>query len=75
MSQTQEQMMITLYADSRLKSLEREKSAIEKCFFESDTDTQIIIKELYFRRYPKYTTEGLSLNHVVNCSIRTIKRM
>ena len=74
-SKPQEQMIITIDADKRLKVLEREKAAVEKCFFESDTDTQIIIKELYFRRYPKYTTEGLSLNHVVNCSIRTIKRM
>lgn len=74
-SKPQEQMMVTIDADKRIKALEREKAAVEKCFFESDTDTQIIVKELYFKKYPKYNIEGLSLNHVVNCSIRTIKRM
>ena len=74
-SKPQEQMMITIDADRRLKSLEREKTAIEKCFFESDTDTQIIVKELYFKKYREYTVEGLALNHIVNCSVRTVKRL
>ena len=74
-SKPQEQMMITIDADRRLKSLEREKKAIEKCFFESDTDTQIIIKELYFEKYRVYTVEGLAVNHIVNYSVRTVKRL
>ena len=73
-SRPQEQMIITIDADKRLKTLEREKSAVEKCFFESNIETQIIIKELYFKKYREYTVEGLSLNHIVNCSVRTIKR-
>ncbi|MDT6951846.1 transcriptional regulator [Companilactobacillus alimentarius] len=74
-SKPQEQMIITIDADRRLKTLEREKSAIEKCFFESDADTQNIIKELYFKKYREYTVEGLSFNHIVNCSVRTVKRL
>lgn len=74
-SKPQEQMIITIDADKRLKVLEREKTAVEKCFFESNVETQSIIKELYFKKYREYTVEGLYLNHVVNCSVRTIKRL
>ncbi|GEO64789.1 hypothetical protein [Companilactobacillus nantensis] len=74
-SKPQEQMMVTIDADKRLKVLEREKSAVEKCFFESDLETQKIISELYFKKYRTYTVEGLSYDHIVNCSVRTVKRL
>lgn len=74
-SKPQEQMMVTIDADKRLKVLEREKSAVERCYFDSDLDTQIIIRELYFKKYRTYTVEGLSYDHIVNCSVRTVKRL
>ncbi|APX73125.1 hypothetical protein BTM29_11425 [Companilactobacillus allii] len=74
-SKPQETMMVTLDADRRLNMLEREKKAVEKCFFESNFETQMIIKELYFKKYRTYTLEGLNYNHVVSLSVRTIKRL
>jgi len=74
-SRPQERIIITLDEDMRLRMLERQKNAVTNCYLETDEDTRIIIRELYFKKHPAYTISGLSINHKVNVSIATAKRM
>lgn len=67
-SKPQEQMIVTLEQDKRLKILENEKNAIEDCLDESDCDTRFIINELYFKNKRRYTVDGLIATHKINIS-------
>lgn len=66
-SKPQEQMIITIDEDKQLKALERERAAVTKVLKDSDTDTNIIVRELYFKKHPTYTINGLSDDHVIYC--------
>lgn len=66
-SKPQEQMLITIDEDKQLKALEREQRAVKTCLDESDTDTNIIARELYFREYPKYQMDGLIEDGLIYC--------
>lgn len=74
-SRPQERIIITLDEDMRLRMLERQKRAVTDCYLETNEDTRTIIRELYFKKHPTYTISGLSINHKVNVSIATAKRM
>ncbi|WP_334352197.1 transcriptional regulator [Companilactobacillus sp. HBUAS56257] len=66
-SRPQEQMIITIDEDKELKALEREKKAVEASLLDSDTDTNIIARELYFKEHPKYQMDGLIEDKLIYC--------
>lgn len=74
-SKPQERMVITLESDRRLNQLKKQRDAVEECYINSDEDTQHIISELYFRKYPRYRMEGLIENNVVHCDRSTAFRL
>ncbi|PMD71491.1 transcriptional regulator [Companilactobacillus nuruki] len=66
-SRPQERMIITIDEDKQLKALEREQMAVKKSLDESDTDTNIIARELYFKEHPKYQMDGLIEDGLIYC--------
>jgi len=74
-SRPQELYVVTLDQDMRLRMLERQKSVVNDCYLAADKDTKTIIDELYFKKNPVYTISGLSVQHKINVSIATAKRM
>ncbi|MBL1226518.1 transcriptional regulator [Enterococcus sp. BWR-S5] len=62
---TQANMMITIEQDQRLAALERNKRVISDILEDCCEDTQTIIRELYMRRMPKYTIQGLITNGLI----------
>ncbi|WP_269082200.1 transcriptional regulator [Lactobacillus selangorensis] len=64
----QEQMIITLDDDRQLHALERQQNTIAAMLEHTDHDTRVILKELYFKRYPQYTMGGLAQQHLIYCS-------
>ncbi|USQ69808.1 transcriptional regulator [Companilactobacillus allii] len=67
-SKPQEQMIITLEEDRRLNQLKKQRDVVEECLDNSSDNTKNIIKELYFRKYPRYQMEGLIDNHIIYCN-------
>lgn len=61
-------LMITIEQDRRLSALERNKKVVEDNLSECGEDTETIITELYIRRYPRYTMQGLVNNGMIYCS-------
>lgn len=66
-SRPQETMIISIDEDMELKALEREKKAVEESLLESDYDTNIIARELYFKSHPKYQMDGLIEDKLIYC--------
>lgn len=54
--------IITQEQDKRLIALERQKNVINKVYSEANHDQQVIIDELYFKKHPLYTPQGLAEN-------------
>ncbi|MBP1045100.1 transcriptional regulator [Enterococcus sp. BWM-S5] len=61
----QDNMMITIEQDQRLLGLERNKQVVANLLDECCEDTKVIIRELYMRRMPKYTIQGLITNGLI----------
>lgn len=61
-------VLIKLEEDGPLNLLKRKKNAVQECYASSDEDTQVIIKELYFKKRPRLSVEGIVANGLVNCS-------
>ncbi|EOL50636.1 MULTISPECIES: RinA family phage transcriptional regulator [Enterococcus] len=61
----QDSLMITIEQDRRLAALERNKRVISNLLDECCEDTKIIVQELYMRRVPKYTIQGLITNSLI----------
>lgn len=61
----QDYLMITIEQDQRLAVLERNRRVIAMLFEECSADTKIIIKELYMKRMPQYTIQGLITNGLI----------
>lgn len=66
--------MITMESDRRLNLLERNHSVISKLMKEVDDETLIIIRELYMKKFPKYTLTGLCEDMVIKCSRNTASK-
>lgn len=60
-------LMITIEQDRRLAALERNKRVVEENLKLCDEDTRKIIEELYMKRYPRYTMDGLYHNRLISC--------
>ncbi|MEI5994014.1 transcriptional regulator [Candidatus Enterococcus mansonii] len=61
----QDRLMITIEQDQRLAALERNKRVVSNLLEECCEDTKVIIQELYMRRMPKYTIQGLITNGLI----------
>lgn len=67
-SNPMENALITIDQDRRLAALEKRKMVISNRLESCDRDTYTIIQELYFKKHPQYTIEGLIVNKLIFCS-------
>lgn len=63
-----ERLIITLDEDKRINALKKQRQVIDDCLDEVGEDTETIIDELYFRKRPRYTIDGLILNGLIHVS-------
>lgn len=63
----QDNMLITIEQDIKLESLKRNKQVVSALMEEVDEDTRIIVEELYFKRWPRYSLKSLVSNEKVSC--------
>ncbi|MGF3112485.1 transcriptional regulator [Facklamia sp. P13064] len=61
-------MLITIEEDKRITALRRNQRVISDNLDECDEDTKTIINELYLKKYPRYTMNGLVENKIIYCS-------
>jgi RinA family phage transcriptional activator len=59
-------MLITIDEDTRLTALKNNQKAINDILDESGIDTITIINELYFKKRPVYTMNGLVENNLIS---------
>ena len=57
--------LITIDEDRRINALKWQREIIDDCLDGVGRDTEIIIDELYFKKYPRYTMVGLVENNKV----------
>ncbi|MBS7576015.1 transcriptional regulator [Enterococcus sp. MMGLQ5-2] len=62
---SQDIFLITIEQDARLAALERNKRIITETLEEFDQDTNMIIRELYMKKRPQYSIQGLISNHKI----------
>ena len=67
--------MWTIETHKQIASFKRNKQIIDDLLYECGADTETIIRELYIKKFPQYTMQGLVVNHLVNVSISTAKRL
>ncbi|MCG0662327.1 transcriptional regulator [Lactiplantibacillus plantarum] len=60
--------IITIDDDRRINALKHQREVIDDCLDGVGRDTEVIIKELYFKKHQRYTIDGLITNHLVNVS-------
>ncbi len=61
-------MLITIDEDRRLNNLKWQRDVIDDCLDDSGQETEIIIKELYFKKRPDFTLDGLIANGLIHVS-------
>jgi len=59
--------MWTIETDRRIKRLRRNEAIVQELLDECGKDTETIIRELYIKRFPQYTMQGLVDNHKIDC--------
>ena len=64
-------MLITIEQDARLTRLKEQYTITSRLLNEADDDTRVIIEELYIKKRPQYTMQGLADKHLILCSSRT----
>ncbi|MFT8491572.1 transcriptional regulator [Oenococcus sicerae] len=64
-SEVVEHMVITIDEDEALNAFKHQRDVIDDCLEECGRDTEIIITELYFKKHPQFTLNGLVENHLV----------
>ena len=65
----------TIETHKQIASFKRNKQIIDDLLDVCGADTEMIIRELYIKKFPQYTMQGLVVNHLVNASISTAKRL
>ena len=65
----------TIETHKQIASFKRNKQIIDDLLDVCGADTETIIRELHIKKYPQYTMQGLVVNHLVNVSISTAKRL
>lgn len=59
--------MWTIETDRRIQRLRRNEAIVQELLDECGKDTETIIRELYIKRFPQYTMQGLVDNLVIKC--------
>ncbi|WP_249662815.1 transcriptional regulator [Lentilactobacillus buchneri] len=59
---------IGLAEDKILNTLKHRRDVIDDCLDDAGKDTETIIKELYFKRHPQYSINGLVVNGLIHVS-------
>lgn len=59
-------LRVTIEADFRLACLERNRNAVAAALAQADCDTRVIIAELYLKRRPRFTMQGLVTNGLIH---------
>ena len=67
--------MWTIETHKQIANFKRNKQIVDDLLYECGADTETIIRELYIKKFPQYTMQGLVVNHLVNVSISTAKRL
>lgn len=67
--------MWTIETHKQIANFKRNKQIIDDLLYECGADTETIIRELYIKKFPQYTMQGLVVNRLVNVSISTAKRL
>lgn len=57
----------TIETHKALNCLKQNKDKVKRLLDECGTDTETIIRELYIKKFPRYTMQGLVMNHKVKC--------
>lgn len=65
----------TIETHKQIASFKRNKQIVDDLLDVCGADTETIIRELYIKKFPQYTMQGLVVNHLVNASISTAKRL
>lgn len=68
-------ILITIDDDRCINTLRGQQNVITDCLDDAGKDTEVIINELYFRKRPQYTIDGLIANHLINVSRRNAFRL
>jgi RinA family phage transcriptional activator len=65
----------TIETDKQIRRLKRNKQIVEELLDECGSDTETIIRELYIKRFPQYTMQGLVEQKIILASVSTAKRL
>ncbi|HBA1104358.1 TPA: integrase [Enterococcus faecium] len=65
----------TIETDKQIRRLKRNKQIVQELLDECGSDTETIIRELYIRRFPQYTMQGLVEQRIILASVSTAKRL
>lgn len=55
--------------------LRKSKLAVDNLLYECGTDTETIIRELYIKRFPRYTMQGLVDSYMIKCGLTKAKQL
>jgi RinA family phage transcriptional activator len=61
--------------DKQIRRLKRNKQIVQELLDECGSDTETIIRELYIKRFPQYTMQGLVEQRIILASVSTAKRL
>lgn len=67
--------MWTIETDRRIQQLRRNEAIVQELLDECGKDTETIIRELYIKRFPQYTMQGLVEQKIIHVSVSTAKRL
>ena len=65
----------TIETDKQIRRLKRNKQIVQDLLDECGSDTETIIRELYIKRFPQYTMQGLVEQRIILASVSTAKRL
>lgn len=65
----------TIETDKQIRRLKRNKEIVQELLDECGSDTETIIRELYIKRFPQYTMQGLVEQKIILASVSTAKRL
>lgn len=65
----------SIETDKQIRRLKRNKQIVQELLDECGSDTETIIRELYIKRFPQYTMQGLVEQKIILASVSTAKRL
>lgn len=57
----------TIETDKQIRRLKRNKQIVQELLDECGSDTETIVRELYIKRFPQYTMQGLVDSFQIKC--------